>query len=271
MNRRAFLRYGAAGTVGLIAARRGVKAQAPAPAAAAEAPRTTESGIPYGESRLDLPSIDDDNVDIVNGPPDDGMPKRGGSVYVPKSYKDGEIMPLLVMLHGLGGDALRVRSAYPLAEEFGVIVLAPESRGLTWGQHAPGFDKDGTYIADAMRFVAKSLYVDSDRVGIAGVSDGATYAIAMGIAYGDFFTHVIGFSEGIIIPFRKQGKPKIFIGHGTEDAQMPIDITSRKFVPQYKADGYDVTYQEYDGGHGMPAPVLRQAFEWFVGKPPQPK
>lgn len=263
MNRRAFLRVGAAGAAGWLAATRRVQGQAPT------VPPAPQTGIPYGETRLGLAS--DDDVDAANDPDAADNVKRDGSLYVPKSYKDGTTMPLLVMLHGLNGDALRVRSAYPLAEEFGVIIIAPESRGITWGEHAPGFDKDGTYIANAVRYVAKLLYVDSDHVGIAGVSDGATYAMSMGLSYGDFFTHVIGFSEGIVRPFRAQGKPKVFIGHGTKDLQMPIDLTSRTLVPQLKKDGYDVTYREYDGGHGMPAPVLREAFEWFLGKPAQTK
>jgi predicted esterase len=45
---------------------------------------------------------------------------------------------------------------------------------------------------------------------------------------------------------------------------MPIDRTGRRFATQLKEEGYDVTYREYDGGHGAPAPVVREAFEWFL-------
>ena len=45
---------------------------------------------------------------------------------------------------------------------------------------------------------------------------------------------------------------------------MPIDITSRRFVPRLKKLGYDVTYREFDGRHTLPPPLLREAFEWFV-------
>jgi predicted esterase len=47
---------------------------------------------------------------------------------------------------------------------------------------------------------------------------------------------------------------------------MPIDETSRKFVPRLKALNYDVTYREYDGRHTLPPEVLREVFEWFAGK-----
>ena len=235
MNRRAFLAGSAAGALGWLAATRSVRAQ----------------DIPYGETRLSL--AEDDT-------------EREGSLYVPKSYRDGVPMPVLAMLHGLGGSASGVRYTFPLAEEFGVIVVAPESRGIAWGREIPGFDRDSTYIVNALRYVNRTLYMDPAHVAIGGVSDGATYAISMGLAYGDSFSHVMVFSEGIPVPYRKEGKPKIFIGHGTRDTQMPIDLTSRASVPTLRSEGYDVTYHEYDGGHGAPAPVVREAFEWFVGK-----
>ena len=244
MDRRAFLGAGAAGAVGWFVGTRKLKAQAPA--------QTPPAGdIPYGETRLGLADADDE---------------RDGVLYVPKSYKDGEPMSLLTMLHGLSGGATSSRSMYPLAEEFGVIILAPESRKLGWGKDAPGFDKDSVYIVNAMRYVNRTLYMDPAHVAIGGISDGATYALTMGLVYGDSFSHIMVFSEGIPNPLRKQGKPKIFIGHGTQDTQMPIFPTTRRFVSEYKPQGYDVTVREWVGGHGAPAPVVREAFEWFTGK-----
>jgi hypothetical protein len=58
----------------------------------------------------------------------------------------------------------------------------------------------------------------------------------------------------------------MFIAHDLKDTQMSIDRTGRRFVPQFKADGYDVTYCECDGGHGPRSAVIREGFEWFVGK-----
>jgi hypothetical protein len=45
---------------------------------------------------------------------------------------------------------------------------------------------------------------------------------------------------------------------------MPIDVTSRRFVPRLKNLGYDVTYREYEGRHGVTQPIVREAFEWFL-------
>jgi hypothetical protein len=43
---------------------------------------------------------------------------------------------------------------------------------------------------------------------------------------------------------------------------MPIDDTSRKFVPRLKRLGYDVTYREYDGKHPVPIEVVKEGFDW---------
>jgi len=241
MNRRTFITFATAVVLGLLHESRDVSAQTPAPPA-----------IPYGSSRLGL--SDDD---------------RDGTLYIPKSYRPGVPMPLMMMLHGFAGTGEGVRGMFPLAEEFGVVMIAPESRGLTWGRSIPGFDGDVRYLGPAYRHVAEIVDIDTTRVALGGVSDGAGYALSMGLAYGDSFNHLIVFMGGQMIPYRNQGKPKIFMAHGVDDTQMPIDKTARVYLPKLKADGYDVTYHEYQGGHRVPPAEIRAAFEWFVGTKPR--
>lgn len=252
MKRRRFLSLGALSAIGWVPGVReaGARRQTSAMPPPAAAP---QDGIPYGSTRLGLS--------------DDG---RDGTLYVPKTYQHGSPAPLLIMLHGFAGWGDEMRSIFALAEEFGVIVIAPESREVTWGKEIPGFDADVRYIGAAYRKVAAFFDLDPDRVALAGRSDGAGYALSMGLAYGDIFNHLLIFAGGSMLPYRKKGKPKVFIAHGTLDKTMPIDVTARKFVAELKADGYEVTYREYDGGHGTPQPVVREGFVWFVGRQKQP-
>ena len=78
------------------------------------------------------------------------------------------------------------------------------------------------------------------------------------------FSRVLAMSPGVMQPAAVRGKPRIFISHGTTDPVMPIDITSRKFVPRLKGLGYDVTYREYEGRHQLPPAVAQEAMEWFA-------
>jgi predicted esterase len=173
------------------------------------------------------------------------------------------------MLHGFGGWADEMKSSYDLAEEFGVVLIAPESRNVTWGQSTPGFDADVRYIGKAYRQVTDVINVDPERVGLGGRSDGAGYALSMGLAYGDVFNHLIILSGGLMVPARRKGRPKIFLAHGSDDRQMPIDLTGRKYSATLTSEGYDVTYREYEGGHATPPYVVKEAFAWLVGRAPQ--
>jgi phospholipase/carboxylesterase len=56
-----------------------------------------------------------------------------------------------VLLHGAGGAARRViDNNRARAEEFGVIVLAPESRGMTWDIVRGEFGEDVRFIDRAL-------------------------------------------------------------------------------------------------------------------------
>jgi predicted esterase len=103
-------------------------------------------------------------------------------------------------------------------------------------------------------------------LAIGGFSDGASYALSVGITNGDLFTHVIALSPGFMAPARQQGKPRLFISHGTRDQVLPIDRCSRKLVPQLKRAGYDVLYREFDGSHTLPPEIARSSVTWFTTK-----
>ena len=214
---------------------------------------SAQEAVPYGQTRL---GISDDD--------------RDGTLYVPKSYKAGTAMPLVIMLHGFSGWGDGQRRLFALSEELGFIVLAPESRDITWGKEVPGFDQDVKYLGAAFRHVGGLVNIDFDHVALGGQSDGAGYALTMGLAYGDTFNHLIILAGGgLIEPLRRKGQPKIFIAHGVKDTVMPIDVSGRKNVALLKKDGYDVTYREHEGGHGTPIEITREAMLWFLPKKAQ--
>jgi phospholipase/carboxylesterase len=191
--------------------------------------------------------------------------QRDGLIYVPRGYKAGVPMPLIVMFHGAGGSGLGTQGTFPYADEFGAIVLAPDSRDeRTWDLVLGEYGPDVEFLLLAVGQVLKRCAVDRQRMTVAGHSDGASYALSFGITNGDVFGRIMAFSAGVLRPADARGKPKIFISHGTKDPVMPIEDTSRKFVPRLRNLGYEVTYREYDGGHGTPPPINREGWEWWA-------
>jgi phospholipase/carboxylesterase len=112
--------------------------------------------------------------------------------------------------------------------------------------------------------VFETVSVDPARIAVGGFSDGATYALSLGLVNGDLFRRVVAFSPGFIVGATPQGKPQFFISHGTADQILPIDRCSRVIAPQLQRRGYDVTFKEFDGGHQVPPDIAAEAMRWVA-------
>ena len=190
---------------------------------------------------------------------------REGLLYVPRGYDAIGAAPLALTLHGAGGDARSgISHLIGLADEFGLLLLAPESRGRTWDVLLGGYGPDVGFIDRALGQLFDRLAVDPGRLAITGFSDGASFALSLGLTNGDLFTHAVAFSPGFAAPVDRRGNPTIFVSHGTRDRVLPIERCSRRIVPQLEREGYEVSYKEFDGPHTVPGAIAREALEWFT-------
>src|SRR3954451_215827 len=191
---------------------------------------------------------------------------RDGLVHVPPSYRPDRPAPLLVILHGAGGDARQVLPiAPPAADDLGILVLAPESRGRTWDVILGGYGPDVGFLDRALAQAFARYAVDPARVAIAGFSDGASYALSLGLANGDLFGRVLAFSPGFVAAGPRHGRPRGVVSPGGRDGGVPVDDTSRDLVPGLRRDGYEVEYREFDGGHVVPPEIAREAIGRVAG------
>ena len=188
-------------------------------------------------------------------------------LYVPAGDRGERPIPIVLMLHGAGGkprhsiDLVRAH-----ADRLGFAILAPGSRGSSWDLVAARrFGADVAAIDRLLGHVLADYRVDPKRIGIAGFSDGASYALSLGLANGELFGFVLAFSPGFAAPARQQGKPRIFVSHGVEDRVLPIERCSRRIVPELRRVGYEVDYAEFAGGHGVPEAVAGKAFSLLTG------
>jgi phospholipase/carboxylesterase len=194
--------------------------------------------------------------------------ERDGLLYVPDGAEPGA--PVLVFLHGATGTGRRhLRAVLAAADRYGVVLVAPDSRHAgTWDLIAERrFGPDVAFLDQVLDALVGRLDVDVDtsRLAIGGVSDGASYALAVGLSNGDVFSTVLAFSPGFLVVPGAVGRPRVFVSHGTADPILPIDACSRSFVPVLRQAGYDVEYHEFDGGHTVPPPVSDAGLRWWLG------
>jgi phospholipase/carboxylesterase len=191
--------------------------------------------------------------------------RRDALLYIPGEYTPERSIPLAVMLHGAGGDAHHgLDLLRNFADREGFMILAPPSRKQSWDiisdRH---YGPDVSFITQALDLVFSRFAVDPEKIALGGFSDGASYALSLGLTNGDLFTHIIAFSPGFMAPNGYVGRPRLFISHGTSDAVLPISMCSRKIVPLVKQLGYDVLYREFKGPHTVPPAIASESVDWF--------
>lgn len=144
------------------------------------------------------------------------------------------------------------------------MLLAPKSRGRTWDVILDRFGPDVASLDALLEGVFERYAVDPARIALGGFSDGASYALSLGITNGDLFTRLIAFSPGFMAAGSDRGRPSIFVSHGVDDRVLPIDRCSRRLVPALRRAGYDLDYREFQGGHTVPGDVARAAVKWLM-------
>ncbi len=197
--------------------------------------------------------------------------------------------PLLVLLHGAGHRQVQMVERFEAeADERGLVLLAPSSRGITWDtvlsaeaplsvdsplanqqSHSFGRTPDSERVEKAIADLATIVPVDRTRTVLAGFSDGATFAIAMGEAKDHDFAAVIGWSPGIAIRTERPARGRrVFVSHGRQDPVLKFSVTCSEIVPLLRSEGADVTFLPFNGGHEVPDGVKEALLDAAFGPPP---
>ena len=210
---------------------------------------------------------------------DEVMPYR---VYVPAAYRAAVPTPLVIALHGLGGNEDSLFDGYSgvpveLAERHGFLMAAPLGYrvdgfyGATLGG-APDAamrrrlelsEKD---VLEVVRLMRAHYNVDAERIYLIGHSMGAIGTWHLAAKYPDLWAAVGPFS-GTGSPAaveRMKGIPQIVV-HG--DADPTVNVSgSRNMVAEMKRLGIEVTYIEVSGGNhtDVVVPNLPKVFEFLA-------
>ena len=107
-------------------------------------------------------------------------------LYVPEHAKKAKPMPLLVVMHGAGGDGLGQVAAWkPLAEANNIILIGPniKNSGADWDEL---YDHP-EWIRDAIDETAKKHPVDSRRMYLWGYSAGGMFTFYLAFLESRYF------------------------------------------------------------------------------------
>lgn len=188
--------------------------------------------------------------------------EKDGLIYVPDA--DGP-RPVMLALHGATMKAKwMARPLVAAADDAGLILVIPDSVDVSWDVLTGGYGPDVEYCSRAMDYAFAHCNVDTTNISVGGISDGASYALSLGVMNGDLFGAIIAWSPGFIAPKTQVGQPRVFLSHGVKDTILPIDKCGRPIAYGLHGNGYAVEYIEFDGGHEMPDPIIRASFSWLL-------
>jgi len=170
-------------------------------------------------------------------------------LLIPASYDGTKPLPLLVALHGMGGDENSMFDGYHEAlkreaERVGFITVCPKGRD-TASMYRASAEQD---VLDVIAEVKRDYRVDSRRIYLMGHSMGGygTWSVAMN--HPDLFAALGPISGG----GDTSGLGKIkaipeYVVHGDNDKTVNV-VQSRRMVEAGKLLGIAITYVEVPGG-----------------------
>ena len=196
---------------------------------------------------------------------------RSGYVFAPARGAD-EVLPLLVALHGQGGDGHEMVAVFKaLAVEHRFAVVAPSSdyteqlHAFTWtvGDRPNDFTTDFHHIAAcvAETLARTDIRLDTTHVLVAGYSGGgssAPYVASNTPSYEAFAVLHGGVFIGGIGPRRVPG----WFSAGTMDPIRPAQGVM-EHAQSLRAAGFAVTYRSYASTHVVSEQELAELVEWW--------
>ncbi len=163
-----------------------------------------------------------------------GNEKRDFLLHVPRSYRDGAAVPLLIVLHGGGGsagDMQKLTRFNNLSAEAGFIVVYPEGEKNLWndGRMADNLIRKGAddvqFIAQLVATLSSAYVIDQSRIYAVGFSNGGAMAFRLACQLPGLFAGIATVSASFPRYLANHCEPltplSVMMMHGTYDQTIP--------------------------------------------------
>ncbi|HJQ68838.1 MAG TPA: prolyl oligopeptidase family serine peptidase [Blastocatellia bacterium] len=188
-------------------------------------------------------------------------------VFVPASYDRAKAHPLVVALHGMGGDENSYFDSYKdgafkvEAERRGYIVACPKGREPA-SMYLGAAEQD---VLDVIAEVRRAYNVDADRIYVTGHSMGGFGSWSIAMSRPELFAAIAPIAGGgNPIGMKKIAHIPQLVVHGDNDKTVPVE-RSRMMVTAGKSAGAEIKYLEIPGGNhiDVAAATFKDVFDWF--------
>ena len=192
-------------------------------------------------------------------------------VVTPPAIEPGRAYPLVVVLHGAGRqDEMIVKGLQTERERTDAIFVVPRSLGMTWDLIEGTDGPDLRFLDGVLHSLYRRYRIDPARRALAGYSDGASYALAIGLSNPRTFSAAMAWAAGFLAidtPNLQPDdpKPRVFLEYGTHDQLFPFERVAVPMREVLERMGYPLEFRVDEGGiHWPRREFLRDALDWFL-------
>jgi phospholipase/carboxylesterase len=222
-------------------------------------------------------------------------------VYLPRHYEPNYAYPLLVLLHGRGGDERQLLRLVPKMSErnFVAIGLRGPRRtqprrdgtvGYCWDQaardarigegtatrHRPRMPQPNeslepldARVGDAVHVASHRFSIHPERIYLVGYGEGATAALRLGLRVPERFAGIVALNGwlprpvGPLMRWPDARRLRVLLLHGEHNRLVPRAAADEAHALLYSA-GIDVCFHVFHTDHRLHRDMLRLVNEWVM-------
>jgi phospholipase/carboxylesterase len=195
-----------------------------------------------------------------------------GHLLTPEVIDPARRYPLVTVLHGAGRqDELIAKGLRDEPGRRGAIFFVPRSVQPTWDLIAGGPRVDLDFLEFAWDLIYRRYPIDFDRQVLMGYSDGASYALSVGLSNPRHFSALVAWAAGFVaidpaLFDPEAPKPRVYLEYGSHDELFPFEQVAVPMRDRLAAIGCDVTFSVDEGGRHWPSGSFsREALDWYFG------
>jgi phospholipase/carboxylesterase len=195
-----------------------------------------------------------------------GAPSR---ILTPLHYERNYAYPLVVWLHGAGGDETQVERVMPHVSLRNHAAAAPRAAGSVWEQTHAGIQHAERAVFEAIDAAQSRLNIAPDRIFLAGYQDGAVMALRVAMRRPHSFAGAASlcgpFPRGLqpLARLKQVRRLPILMMYGQQGTRYSIDAMCND-LELFHTAGLQVALRQYPCGDEMTTTMLQDLDSWIM-------
>ena len=203
------------------------------------------------------------------------------ALFAPIHYEANYAYPLIVWLHGTGGDEAQLMRIMPVLSLRNYVAVAPrgfltgsDSR-FGWEQTAEQIQHAEQRVFDSIEAASQKRNIAPRRVFLAGFDTGGTMAFRVGMNHPQRFAGVLSLGGAFPTGHTPLGqlavarRLQIFLAVGRSSSHYPEANVCNDLRLLHTA-GIPITLRQYPCGHEVSPQMLRDMDRWIMDLVTQP-